>query len=70
MEKKPTFDPGEEVYFDIPNYGTGRGNVVAFHLTKDGISLYAVYPKTPRVSESSPYVCFIAEEKQLISAPF
>jgi hypothetical protein len=70
MDKNPVFDPGEEVYFDIPNFGTGRGHVTAFYRHKDGTALYSVYPKTPRISDAHPYLCLIAEEKQLISAPF
>lgn len=70
MLSEPSFDPGEEVSFDISDYGAGRGNVAAFYIHSDGTRLYAVYPKTPKITKKYGYVCFIIEEKYLISTPF
>ena len=70
MGTTPSFDPGEEVYFDIENYGTGRGHVTGFYTHVDGTKLYAVYPKTQRPGSSYNYVCLIVPEKGLVSAPF
>ena len=69
-DRRPVFDAGEEVFFDIPDYGKGRGNVVAFFTHKDGTNLYAVYPKNERISKRYPYVCIIVPESDLVSAPF
>ena len=70
MDKNPVFDPGEEVYFDVANYGRGRGNVAGFYRHTDGTKLYAVYPKTERSGTSYQYLCLIVPEADLISAPF
>lgn len=67
---KPDFDPGEEVTFDIPDYGSGRGHIAAYYLHSDGTKLYAVAPNNPRLKENYSYVCVIATAKQLISTPF
>ncbi len=69
-QRPPCFDPGEEVYFDIPDYGQGRGHVAAFYRHSDGTNLYAVYPKNPRITDRYKYVCVIVEEDKLISCPF
>ena len=66
----PKFDPGEEVYFEIEDYGAGRGNVAAFYIHNDGSRLYAVYPKNPRLSDRYNYVCIIIREEELMSTPF
>jgi hypothetical protein len=66
----PCFAPGEEVFFDIPDYGQGRGHVAGAATHPDGTNLYAVYPKNPRITTKYPYVCVIVAEKDLISCPF
>ena len=70
MPTKPILDPGEEVIFDVPNYGSGRGHVAAFYTHSDGTILYAVLPNNPRISKSYGYVSIIVPEKDLVSAPF
>lgn len=70
MPTEASFEPGEEVSFDIPDYGAGRGNVAAYYTHTDGTKLYAVYPKTPKITKRYAYVCVIIEEKHLISTPF
>ena len=69
-ENPPKFDPGEEVYFDLANYGTGKGLVAAFYVHSDGSRLYAVLPNTPRISQKYGYISIIVGEDKLISAPF
>jgi len=64
------FDPGEEITFDVLDYGSGRGHVAGFYTHKDGTRLYAVYPKNPRNRPDYQYVCIICREDQLISTPF
>ena len=66
----PKFDPGEEVTFDVPDYGSGRGHISAFYVHPSGDHLYAVYPKNPRVTKKYGYVCIIVKEENLISTPF
>jgi hypothetical protein len=64
------FDPGEEVAFDVTNYGSGRGHVAGYYTLPDGTNLVAVYPKSPKISKNDGYICLIVPEKDLISTPF
>lgn len=64
------FDPGEEVSFDVPNYGSGRGHVAGYYTLSDGSSLVVVFPKNPRVTKDYGYVCIVVPEKELKSTPF
>jgi hypothetical protein len=68
METK--FNPGDEVTFDIPNYGCGKGNIAGYFVHNDGTKLYAIYPKNPRINSNYNYVCVITEEKNLVPTPF
>lgn len=66
----PKFDPGEEVTFDVPNYGSGRGHIAGFYVHTDGTRLYVVFPKNQRNRPDYKYVSIIVEENKLISTPF
>lgn len=70
MPTDANFEPGEEVFFDIPNYGAGKGNIAAFYIHTDGTKLYAIYPKTQHNSSNYKYVCLIVPETELVSTPF
>lgn len=68
---EPKFEFGEAIAFNIPNYGTGRGYIVAHYMCPDNATnLYAIYPKNPRMNDTYKYVCVITEEKNIVSAPF
>ena len=66
----PVFLAGEQVWFDIPDYGSGMGRVAGFYTHTDGTNFYAVAPNNPRVTEKYRYICIILPEDELISAPF
>ena len=68
MPTKPILDPGEEVQFDIADYGSGRGHIAGFYTHSDGTRLYVVLPNNPKISKR--YVSIIVSEKDLVSAPF
>ena len=70
MPTKPILEPGEEVLFDVADYGSGRGNVAAYYTHPDGTRLYAVLPNNPKISKKYGYVSIICAEKDLVSAPF
>lgn len=70
MNETPKFDLGEEVSFDIPDYGRGRGHVSAFYCHKDGTKLYTVLPKNPKITKKYPYLCIMVLESELTSTPF
>ena len=66
------FDNGDLVQFDSKKNGKGKGAVVGYYKSSNK-DMWIVYPQPKKNIPKSlrrKWMCFLAEESELISAPF
>ena len=61
------FENGEQVQYESPKFGRGKGAVVGFVETSGD---YIIYPKTMLPRSDYPFMVIVCKPKELISIPF